>query len=596
MDNQGCALVAGYLFKGFGSFAAQDLADWIDWRPLLGLGCRLHICTHTQFTHIFTHNFISQMKPYPFRSGLFGGILIFSGIVCAQPSLELALEASSEDPNISLVAGADNFEFGSAFSTAGDINQDGVFDIAVADRSARVNGEFASGIVYIISGSDGSILRTYAGIPARSQNFGFSMARLDSNGDGIDDLAIGAPGRADEIGYGAGAVTIFSGADGAILAEAAGSDGVQFGSVVVNAGDQNGDGLDDLFVGAPWADNFGGEVVTVSGADGSIMRRLGTDVPNTGFATAIVAVDDIDGDGRRDLAVSSPSYTGDAHFGVGRVQLVRSSDSSVVAEIQGIGFFNRLGSTLATAADADGDGVSDLLVGSFLNGTVLLVSGTDLSTVRDLSMTLPANRSIHVGGSIDYDGDGVDDWLIGSPGMGLNEAGLVVGGVRIISGVDKSILFERLANTTSFTGLGMQQVVLPDVGFAAGESRLYDPETGGYGAAHIWQLDLVLDSDGDGIPDDEDKNPNSNTDPTISILGVDTGVGNFVDGGGLTLADRFDGLGSPDDYANSTHYFTSVVQLTNQLVDQGLISGSDRKAINSAARDGAVKTKVKGGR
>lgn len=540
------------------------------------------------------------MKTRPcFPFSILPGLLGIFGMTLAQENPDdpdFALIAGN-NPDIELYANTLNAEFGSTFSTAGDINGDGVTDIAVADRSAMVNGQISSGSVYIISGADGAYLRTYTGVPARSQYFGISLASLDSNGDGIDDLAVGAPGQVDAAGgYGAGAVTIFSGLDGSILVSVRGASRSQFGSTMVNAGDQNGDGVDDLFVGAPLADDSKGQVLTVSGADGSILRTLGTDAaPYSSFGTAIVACEDIDGDGRKELAVATPGFTGDTYYGVGRVELVRSSDAQVVAEIRGVGFYNRLGTTMAPAADADGDGVDELLVGSFWDGTLLLVSGTDLSTVRDLSLTLPANRAVHAGGSVDFDGDGVHDWLIGSPGLGYDDLGRVVGGVRIISGADQSTLLERIAESP-VSALGQSQTVLAGVGFAVGESRLFIPETGGNGAAYIWKVDQVLDSDGDGIPDDEDENPNSNMNPTINILGRDTGVNNFVGGNGVTLADLFDRLGNPDDYANSTHYFTSVVHLTNLLVDQQLLSDAQRKAINAAARDGAVKTGGKRGR
>lgn len=533
-----------------------------------------------------------KIRPFP-QSMSPGLLLILTGLAQAQPDTnETAAEA-----DITLLANRLNTEFGSTFSAAGDINRDGVTDIAVADRSAMVDGQISSGSVYIVSGADGALLRTYVGVAARSQYFGLSLASLDADGDGVGDLAVGSPGRAGTDGVqGAGGVTVYSGSDGSVLIDVMGANRSQFGSSMVNAGDQNDDGIEDLFVGAPLGDGAKGQVITISGADGTVIRTLGTDAPPyNGFSTAIAASGDIDGDGRMELAVASPGYSGDVIYGVGRVQLVRSSDSSVVDEVFGEGFYNRLGTTLAPAADVDGDGVNELMVGSFWNGTLLLLSGADLGLVRDLSLTLPANRAVNAGGSIDFDGDGVQDWLVGSPGMGYDDAGRIVGGVRIISGVDESTLMERLADSP-VTGLGQTQTVLPGVGIAVGESRLYNRETGGYGAAYLWLVDTVLDSDGDGIPDDQDENPNSNMNPTINILGRDTGVGNFVGGNGVTLADLFDGLGSTDDYNNPTHYFTSVVHLTNRLVDQGLITDVDRKVINAAARDGAVKGKSKGGK
>ncbi|MDX1681127.1 MAG: integrin alpha [Akkermansiaceae bacterium] len=518
--------------------------------------------------------------------GWMSACCVFSGTSLSQTSGDVA--------DLEWVAGEGNFEFGSGFCLAGDIDGDGVLDVAIADRTARVDGFFASGKVQVVSGKDGSLIRTYLGEPSMAQYFGFSMASLDANGDGVSDLAVGAPGQLDEDGFRAGGVTIYSGVDGAVLGTVIGPGGSQFGTALVNAGDQNGDGIEDLHVGAPIADGFKGEVFTLSGSDLALLRRVGTDASSSGFGSVLVALDDRDGDGLMDLAVSSPSFTQGGDFYKGRVQLIRSSDGSVAAEIAGSGVYNRLGNTMAPAPDQNQDGISDLLVGSFWHGTLKLVSGADLSTLSDLSMTLPANRPVNAGGVLDLDGDQVDDFLIGSNGLALVDGNLV-GGVRVISGADGSTLFERLGSAAP-TGLGSVQTVLPGLGFAVGERRLFNEDTGGYGAAYLWKVDLVRDSDGDGIPDDQDLNPNSNLDALIRILGRDTGVGNFVDDNGLTLADRFDDLGSLEDFRNPTHYFTSVVHLTNDLVEEELINERERKAINAAARDGAVQTRGKGGR
>ncbi len=77
----------------------------------------------------------------------------------------------------------------------------------------------------------------------------------DVNGDGFDDLIVGARDD-DNNGSNSGSARVFSGADGAILYTFNGdSNGDQFGVSVSGAGDVNGDGYDDLFVGATHADN-----------------------------------------------------------------------------------------------------------------------------------------------------------------------------------------------------------------------------------------------------------------------------------------------------------------------------------------------------
>src|SRR6478672_6412933 len=104
----------------------------------------------------------------------------------------ICTHVTAEELLFSLAASADNFELGSGFATAGDLNGDGVIDVAVADRSGRVNTFYASGIVHVVSGADGSLIRNYTGVPSISQSFGSSLASLNADGDGIPDLAIGA--------------------------------------------------------------------------------------------------------------------------------------------------------------------------------------------------------------------------------------------------------------------------------------------------------------------------------------------------------------------------------------------------------------------
>lgn len=492
----------------------------------------------------------------------------------------LCTHAMAEELLFSLAASADNFELGSGFATAGDLNGDGVVDVAVADRSARVNTLYASGIVHLVSGTDGSLIRNYTGVPAASQSFGTSLASLNADGDGVPDLAIGAPGQSDASGYGAGAVRIYSGATGSMLATIVGASGSQLGASLANAGDQNGDGLDDLYVGAPYANSSRGAVFVISGASATTLRTISTAAPVGAFGATLARLGDVDGDGLADVAVAAPGFRVSTNQ-AGQVVLVRSSDGSNAAAITGSGLYNRLGESLAPAADANGDGLPDLLVGSYSGGTARLVSGADLSTLSDLSVTLPSFRRLMVGGSLDFNRDGTADWLIGSTGLQV-VAGKVVGGIRVVSGTDHATLFELTA-TAPNTDLGLSVRVLPGLGMAAGETSLRDPISQGYGLARVWKVVEILDTDGDGISDDVDMVTNSIMDATILILGVDSGVTNTLDAQGMTLADRFAELGPQSDYRNPAQYFVEVNQFCQQLVDEGLIDPKASRQIFVAA-------------
>jgi len=89
------------------------------------------------------------------------------------------------------------------------------------------------------------------------------------------------------------------------------------------------------------------------------------------------------------------------------------------------------------------------------------------------------------------------------------------------------------------------------------------------------------DADSDGVPNDEDCNPNSNTGPTIIVDGIDTGVANTLFANGCTMADLIAELAA----SSSSHgdFASAVAHLTNQWAADGLISGRDKGAIQSAA-------------
>jgi FG-GAP repeat len=493
----------------------------------------------------------------------------------------------------SLAATASHMELGSEFAVLGDLTGDGVVDIAVADRSAIVASSYGSGIVHLVNGVDGSLIRSYEGTPAASQGFGSSLVALNANGDGIPDLAVGSPGQADTTGPSAGAVRIYSGFDGSLLKIIAGPSASLFGASLVNAGDQDGDGLDDLYVGAPNGNGRKGTAFAVS-SGGAVLRTISTTFSLSALGTTLAVLGDIDNDGLADVAVGAPGYRVSGNQ-AGRVIIVRSSDGTTAAEMIGSGAWNRLGDSLAPATDANGDDKPDLLVGSYSGGTARLLSGTDLSILADLSIpTLPAYRPLVVGGSLDFDSDGTADWLIGSPEL-QDVGGTRVGGIRVVSGNDQSALFEFTA-TVSGTGLGQTLKILPGLGMAAGEVNLLDPVTGGKGLARVWKVEEiqpVLDTDGDGVYDDVDAVPASIMDVTVILGGIDSRVPNRIDADGTTLADLFAELGVLSDCRKPAHYLVAVTHLTTKLVKSKDITRKEALKLTAAALKASLKAAVK---
>ena len=167
-------------------------------------------------------------------------------------------------------------EFGESVSDAGDVNGDGYGDVIVGARSSDYDYRQA-GSAYVFSSIDGVTLYKFLG-DDDSDFFGNSVSGAgDVNGDGYDDLIVGASGD-DGSGTNSGQVKVFSGLNGSVLYIFNGDgSGDYFGNSVSGAGDVNNDGYDDFIVGASEDDNNGsrsGSARIFSGLTGSALLTV----------------------------------------------------------------------------------------------------------------------------------------------------------------------------------------------------------------------------------------------------------------------------------------------------------------------------------
>ncbi|HEX5010646.1 MAG TPA: integrin alpha [Planctomycetota bacterium] len=198
-----------------------------------------------------------------------------------------------------LVGEAPGDAFGWSVAGCGDLDGDGVPDQVVGAPQADPAGDL-SGRAYVVSGANGAFLFTFDGL-APADAFGYSVAGAgDVDVDGVPDLVVGAY-RSDPAGPGSGSARLLSGADGHELATLAGAaPGDQFGKGVDGAGDSNGDGVDDVLVGA-WSDD------TPNGVDSGSFTLFRYPVPafeDLGFGLA-------GGAGVPQLAASGTLQAGD---------------------------------------------------------------------------------------------------------------------------------------------------------------------------------------------------------------------------------------------------------------------------------------------
>ncbi len=368
-------------------------------------------------------------------------------------STGLASDSDASDADWSIAGEGTSDRFGWSVASAGDVNDDGYDDVIVG---AYYDASY-TGKAYVWHGSStgltdgddaGDADWSIAGEGA-DDYFGVSVASAgDVNGDGYDDVIVGAYYDVSYTGkayvWHGSSTGLTSGSDASDADWSIAGEGTsdRFGVSVASAGDVNGDGYDDVIVGASYDNGQTGKAYVwhgsatgltddsdASDADWSIAGEGGNDR----FGHNVASTGDVNGDGYDDVIVGAHTdagSTGKAYLWHGSATGLTVGDDAGDADwsIAGEGADDRFGLSVASAGDVNGDGYDDVIVGAYQDAsytgktyiysyglTAALSAEHDWSTAGEGTYY---ELGVSVASAGDVNGDGYDDVIVGAQRYG----------------------------------------------------------------------------------------------------------------------------------------------------------------------------------
>lgn len=372
----------------------------------------------------------------------------------------LVIDPLASAPDWSAATTQINADFGHAAAGAGDVNGDGYADVIIGAPLYDAGFVDEGAVFMYLGGVSGLSQEPWTAVGGQGgAQFGYAVSSAgDVNGDGYDDILVGAPFYSDTLAA-EGQVAVFYGSSSGLITStiwtmAGGTANAYFGQDVAGGGDVNGDGYADILIGAPnYANgqNSEGRVSlffgSASGVSASNPWQVESNAANASLGYAVAMAGDLNGDNYADLVVGAPRYTnGEIREGQVRVYYGSSSGPGTTADwvVESDTAYARLGSSISSAGDVNGDGWDDIVAGApgYSNGEseegrvyVYYGSATGITGNNPWmieSDTTGAWLGEVVGQAGDVNGDGYDDIILGMPNY--NNGGQYLGRVLVYHG------------------------------------------------------------------------------------------------------------------------------------------------------------------
>ncbi|MGX5853393.1 FG-GAP-like repeat-containing protein [Dyadobacter jiangsuensis] len=417
-------------------------------------------------------------------------------------------------PSLTLESDQTEAQFGISVACAGDVNADGYADLLVGARYFD-KGQNNEGAAFIYQGTKDGLSTTPVSTLESDQGdawLGSAVAPAgDVNGDGFSDVLVGSyafdHGQKDE-----GSVFVWMGEASDVTG---GSPTIikynttmpAYGYSISSAGDVNGDGFDDIIVGAHSYDNgqnnegaafiyYGGP----TGLDLNSFKIMESNIPGANFGISVSSAGDVNGDGYADVAIGATGFSNGETF-EGGVFIYHGSTSGLtnnptkILESNVINGY--MGFTVTNAGDVNGDGYGDIAVGSpkysdgqLDEGKFYLFYGSSNGLNNQYFTSQESNQAdTHLGSSIasigDLNSDGYDDIIVGAISFGDDDrgaatiffgasSGLNINAPQAITGKNAQEGFGSDVSTGGdINGDGYQDIVVGAPGYDNGDGAVY---------------------------------------------------------------------------------------------------------------------------